>query len=853
MRVSFLKTRLLLLLFLSIMLIATSCVDNDDINKDDDDNDDNGNPTSLEDPTGFSASVASETGVNLSWTGVKAATGYSLERKLEGGSYEEIEDKLSKDATSYEDTGLESGESYVYRLKTLKNSEKSKGVESKVVKLPAPGLPFNLTELEPMWLSKPLMSDDVMDLNRVVDAENAASIVSESGTNVTFAGAGEAMYYLGGECTQFSASGTGFTFFADDMPLTSDNGSFGIFGKQTLSIVYTGSGSATLQNPKVTCPDTPAAPKPEYNQGKWGSRFDWGTTASNKLVATHAANLPDGRVVTWSAWESLTFGEIEGLFYEYSEGFVWDPAKGTAASSFVEADNSGGGAPSESKGHDMFCAGLAMSPDGLVIGVGGGTDNSASLKRTSFFNFKTSSWDRGPDMLKDRWYATAVAMPDGSTFATHGDGSRFSSEILNASRSVWDPINLSKPLGEHPADYAFEDLAPYGSGTDMDIGDEFPTQEGWELTEARQWYPYLHVAPNGKLFQSGPIPRFNQVDLGKAPEDMIESVSTPVPTAQAQMRTWGNSVMINEGKLLVTGGSVVRGYAATRSGMLIDISSSNVQVKAIPDMRFNRSFHNSVVLPTGDVLMVGGNTTGKQMVDGSNGLPDGTNSGLTGGNNSYAPDPSSEADAANAKKRWPSDRPSETVYVAEVYSPTKNIWRDMAKMDTPRNYHSVALLLEDGRVLAAGGGLCGRRCPNNHPTGNIYEPAYLFNPDGSKAERPEIGSLGVSKNEDGYLKLGYGQQLTVTMNKLGSGAAISKFSLIKLSAVTHGINTDLRYLEFSEVDDKAKNRNQFEQVSPTSYKLTTTSNENVLIPGYYYLFAVNDKGVPSVAEVVQVE
>jgi hypothetical protein len=66
--------------------------------------------------------------------------------------------------------------------------------------------------------------------------------------------------------------------------------------------------------------------------------------------------------------------------------------------------------------------------------------------------------------------------------------------------------------------------------------------------------------------------------------------------------------------------------------------------------------------------------------------------------------------------------------------------------------------------------------------------------------------------------------------------------MIKLSANTHGINTDLRSLEVP-----------FEKTSEGNFNLTSHSNENVLTPGYYFLFAVNDKGVPSVAKTVQVQ
>ena len=45
-------------------------------------------------------------------------------------------------------------------------------------------------------------------------------------------------------------------------------------------------------------------------------------------------------------------------------------------------------------------------------------------------------------------------------------------------------------------------------------------------------------------------------------------------------------------------------------------------------------------------------------------------------------------------------------------------WKTLAEAQVPRLYHSVALLLPDGRVLTAGGGAPG---PVTNLNGEIYE------------------------------------------------------------------------------------------------------------------------------------
>lgn len=820
MRLTFFRTSILV--FLSIMLMAASC---------------GGDPIpptpSLKDPANFKATVVSETQVDLSWTGVSDATGYSLERKLEGGSFAPIAANLPKTPASYSDTTVEAGKSYAYRILSIRGSEKSKGVESSKVTLPVPGQAFNLTELEPIWFSK-----QPRDGNPSSEA-TAPNAVSESGTSLTFTGAAEALYSLGGLCTKFSALKTGSgKVFADDVELWSggptENLSLSLVGKQQLSLVST--GSATWTELKVTCSAKPAAPNSAYISGKWGGVFKWGTSSSG-LVATHAANLPDGRVISFSAWKELAFGLQGTTFEDKTEGYVWNPGKGatpnTSQSSFTQAD---------SGDHDMFCAGLAILPDGRLFGGGGGSFDSnggaaaISQYKTSYFDFRTSAWSQGNDdnMKVEHWYGTAVAMPPLPTqtstnarlFIVGGAGSGgekfdYSAELLNTPGSgVWDRLNAS---GDE-VNLLFPLLTNPSPASSREINIEFDQQEQWEFGEVRGWYPYLNVAPDGSLFQSGPIPRLNTVDVGANSVD-VNPVSEDIPASHAQMRTWGNYVMFDEGKILVTGGSVVRGHDATNTAMIIDIDG-NIDVQTIPNMRFRRSFQNSVILPNGDVLIIGGNNSGKQMAD-----------------EGFASPP--ESNPADAKKRWASDISTQTVYTPEVYSPDKNTWRDLTDMTVPRNYHSVALLLEDGRVLAAGGGLCGDTCATNHPNGQIYEPGYLFNPDGSPvnpAQRPAITSLSVSNNTEGYSRLTYGQQFSVTLSE---STDISKFTMIKLSAVTHGINTDLRFVEYSAAKSNMTG-------SDTSYQLTTTSNKNVLTPGYYFLFAINDKGVPSVAKVVQV-
>ena len=68
-------------------------------------------------------------------------------------------------------------------------------------------------------------------------------------------------------------------------------------------------------------------------------------------------------------------------------------------------------------------------------------------------------------------------------------------------------------------------------------------------------------------------------------------------------------------------------------------------------------------------------------------------------------------------------------------------------MQTPRMYHSTAILVPDGRVIKAGGGQGGGRI-HDYTTMEIFSPPYLF-----KGERPVISSAP--------RLIGYGQTVSV--------------------------------------------------------------------------------------------
>ena len=168
-----------------------------------------------------------------------------------------------------------------------------------------------------------------------------------------------------------------------------------------------------------------------------------------------------------------------------------------------------------------------------------------------------------------------------------------------------------------------------------------------------------------------------------------------------------------------------------------------------------------------------------------------------------------------------------SVYHAELWDPATEQFTTMAPAAIPRNYHSVALLLPDGRVFSGGGGMCGT-CATNHADGQIFTPPYLLNPDGTPRPRPSITSAPTSASA--------GSSISVSTDR-----AVAGFSLIRLGAVTHTVNNDQRRIALTPTLSSA-----------TTYTLTIPADRGVALPGYYMLFALDPAGVPSLARTIRV-
>lgn len=163
-----------------------------------------------------------------------------------------------------------------------------------------------------------------------------------------------------------------------------------------------------------------------------------------------------------------------------------------------------------------------------------------------------------------------------------------------------------------------------------------------------------------------------------------------------------------------------------------------------------------------------------------------------------------------------------------LFDPRTQSWTAAASATQARLYHNISLLLTDGTVLTGGGGAPG---PYNQLNAEIYFPPYLFvrGSNGRFAPRPKITSA------PSFITPGQPQTLTIA-----APARIGRMTLVRFGAITHSTNLDARFIDLTW--------SQKGQV----VTFTAPSNRNVLLPGYWMLFAFNARGVPSVAAILRV-
>ena len=580
----------------------------------------------------------------------------------------------------------------------------------------------------------------------------------------------------------------------------------------------------------------PAAPLPSgvLQGGSWSSVIQ-----TTDVPPVHISLLPDGRLLYWGRDKAVqdqgsNVNPDGSIKYPYdnwdvqfrSRTYLWNP--------LYSYDPAGGNATPYDEGAtlkientttNLFCSGHSFLPDGTLLVAGGHQrhpdPNKANLEGIgeddlNTFDYRAPGWNLlATHMQHGRWYPRNLTLADGRTLVM--SGTYLPNPISNAS------------LNTVPEIFGLDGtLTP--TATDL--------QPPSYITST---YPFLALAPDAKVYYAG------------APDDasarFLDLVANAWARTQKNMdaHDTGTAVTYAPGRMMVVGG---------RHPVIVNDSLKTVASNRAQLMNLNQASGNS----TPDWAEAQAMQNPRVQISGSVLLPDGKLL-VAGGTRC----PATNAIKYNLNGEDPDLPPCDNgqVLTPELWTPGDSVnpagsWAAMSPMQETRVYHSTALLLPDGRVLVAGGGLPaasgetanGLPCTGanegnflckhyGHKTAEIFSPPYLFEPDGAGGARPAV------RPDITYApaSAAYGQQFFVGVGNVAATTAnISKVVLVRLPSITHGTDPDQRRVELSF------------QPSGDGLNVTAPSGGAVCPPGPYMLFLIrnNGRGTPSFAKVIRI-
>lgn len=414
----------------------------------------------------------------------------------------------------------------------------------------------------------------------------------------------------------------------------------------------------------------------------------WSTPIKIPVVGIHAALLHNGKILFFSYRPPKTTSV--GVAY------LWNPRTNTGKR--VDPPN------------NIWCGGQTLLADGRLLVAGGNLAYKTSATRTArglnqiyIFNPYNERWIRQPNMRHGRWYPTLTKLADGRVVITSGLDEK-GGGIINPDVEVFTP---SAGLN--------------GVGTVRMVG-QYKTSN---------FYPHQFVLPSGQMLLAGP----GRVD--SASLNPINWLWSDIPNLLQQRYGYSTGTLLPAGPngsnkvMLVGGRTTTIVHASSEVFDAANPAGGWKYLSALPQPRHNQ---NTVILPDGKLLTIGGN------------------SAVT----NY-------------------DRPQRE---AALYDPVSNTWSAMASQTEQRAYHSTALLLPDARVVSAGDdGATGGGAAADKV--EFYSPPYLF-----RGARPAIGSVPAAVT--------WGETFFI-----GTADTVTRAVLIAPGATTHANDMHQRHVELS--------------------------------------------------------
>lgn len=431
-----------------------------------------------------------------------------------------------------------------------------------------------------------------------------------------------------------------------------------------------------------------------------------------------------------------------------------------------------------------------------------------------------------------RTYGTGAYYAPGKVLVTGGDVDKlYCFTVPAANRGPgWPGTNIAPTVACPDGDVTPVGANPYAGGNQNGPGDADPN---WVCKGFAGGNPYKYDG-NGNW-------------IGSADLTEVWNIDWCVGNNTPAIDTGGNNNHLHNGSskqsALITARTTV-GDANRWTGDTETAYQGWPTSSQAASMHYPRRMANLTILPTGKLLASGGMSTTNANDDEINSeqMTDALTNDTADGEAMDGNDANVNQTLVNYKR---------AVFAAEQWDPDTNSWKLLANLHRPRQYHSTAILLADGRVMSGGGGVCSTCTTAGYSQANFefYSPPYLFKSNGERrtnAERPQITGPthpdGSGENEGSFLPATeYDTDLTLSYTQAAGGVPLKKAVLIKQGAPTHGFDQSQRFVPV----DLTVN-------SSTSAKIHTPANPYEAPPGYYWLFLIDENGTPSVAKAVQI-
>ena len=525
----------------------------------------------------------------------------------------------------------------------------------------------------------------------------------------------------------------------------------------------------------------------------WSSSVTLRTADGWYEAPVHATLLPDGRVlmigVARRTWPATTGTPTRRAAWIINPAAATDPlpTEMTPQQLTEPVELNGAAYNGLTVNDDLFCSGATLTSDGRVF-IAGGTRSFTKngtpivvlgLPYDTMFDPATSTILRVPNYMvvagssgtSGRWYPTTTRLPDGRILIVGGFDRVIGAPgpAYNWSAETYDPTTGQRAVA-----------AKFGGILKAIANRDYPHQWVLPYASARTDLLVLGEADVPVTTSSASYSSFGPSAPMRPGAASVTNPGFGQSSAMLEIRAKNRDSGYSNGSILVAGGAM--GSPLMAAADVYDPIAGSW--KASIATGTERHHPATITLPDGRVLVL----TGHNM-DG-------------------------DAGVLNAQYIDPMNGFS-------VTSGTSS----MAQI---RGYHTVTLLLPDGRVLVGGGRDASTDTSVEKPSVQYYSPDYMTQ------ARPAIVAATT--------QIGYRQTFSI----ITAGPAPKEAVLVALGSMTHSFDENQRVVQL-----------------PVGTVLPGSSGTTVMIaggpsdawnapPGYYMLFVLDQNRVPSVAKIVHV-